>query len=270
MAAISQRDRPTSGSARWSAARCTGNPALLAKITVNIDVISGGRLDWGIGAGWYEHEYRRRLRLRALDRSRATPIRASRDAARDGRDREADVERARRDLRRPLLHGRRRAVRSEAAAAAAPADLDRRRRRAADAAGRRAHADRSNFGGKPDEWRTRPRCCKGHCAAVGRDDDEITKTWSPEVFIRETEQEIVDGGSRSRSGASRSTRGATGNLVGTPEQVCEKIRAYEQLGCGGVVAWPADFPDTETLELLGREGHPRVPLTRACPRLPWG
>ena len=34
------------------------SPALLAKITSTIDVISGGRLDWGIGAGWYEHEYR--------------------------------------------------------------------------------------------------------------------------------------------------------------------------------------------------------------------
>ena len=34
------------------------NPALLAKITSTIDVICGGRLDWGIGAGWYEHEFR--------------------------------------------------------------------------------------------------------------------------------------------------------------------------------------------------------------------
>src|SRR5215213_10026540 len=32
-------------------------PSVLAKITSNIDVISGGRLDWGIGAGWYENEY---------------------------------------------------------------------------------------------------------------------------------------------------------------------------------------------------------------------
>src|SRR5436190_11904989 len=33
------------------------NPGLLAKITSNIDVMSGGRLDWGIGAGWYWDEY---------------------------------------------------------------------------------------------------------------------------------------------------------------------------------------------------------------------
>src|SRR5947208_14163409 len=32
-------------------------PALLAKITSNVDVISGGRLEWGIGAGWYGAEF---------------------------------------------------------------------------------------------------------------------------------------------------------------------------------------------------------------------
>ena len=50
-------------------------PALLAKMTSVIDCISNGRLDFGLGAGWYEHETvaygydfeRPALRIRKLD-----------------------------------------------------------------------------------------------------------------------------------------------------------------------------------------------------------
>src|ERR1700729_4194972 len=34
------------------------NPAYLAKVAATVDVISGGRAQMGIGAGWYEHEWR--------------------------------------------------------------------------------------------------------------------------------------------------------------------------------------------------------------------
>ncbi|MFZ0625640.1 MAG: LLM class F420-dependent oxidoreductase [Acidimicrobiia bacterium] len=40
---------------------CTCNtyrpPSYLAKVAASIDVISGGRLEMGIGAGWYQHEH---------------------------------------------------------------------------------------------------------------------------------------------------------------------------------------------------------------------
>lgn len=39
---------------------CNGyrNPALLAHMASTVDVLAHGRLNFGIGAGWYEHEYR--------------------------------------------------------------------------------------------------------------------------------------------------------------------------------------------------------------------
>ena len=39
---------------------CMGyrNPAYLAKVAATVDHVSGGRVEMGIGAGWYEHEWR--------------------------------------------------------------------------------------------------------------------------------------------------------------------------------------------------------------------
>lgn len=34
------------------------NPGYLAKVATTADIISGGRIEMGIGAGWYEHEWR--------------------------------------------------------------------------------------------------------------------------------------------------------------------------------------------------------------------
>jgi F420-dependent oxidoreductase-like protein len=242
LAAISQRtDRVRLGQMVGCAAY--RNPGLLAKITSNLDVISGGRLDWGIGAGWYDHEFKAYGYefLSAKDR-----IRVLRET----------VEIVKLMWSEPDAHyqGRHFTI---SGAQCDPKPVQQPHPPIWIGGGGEQltlrvvarHADRSNFGGKPHEFAHKTEVLKGHCRDVGRDYDEIVKTWSPEVFIREDEQEIIDGGTRSFWGEPFDSW-REGNLVGTPEQVCEKLRSYADLGVGGIVPWCADYPETETLRLL--------------------
>jgi alkanesulfonate monooxygenase SsuD/methylene tetrahydromethanopterin reductase-like flavin-dependent oxidoreductase (luciferase family) len=59
----------------------------------------------------------------------------------------------------------------------------------------------------------------------------------------------VAGGSRSFWGEPFDSW-REGNLVGTPEQVAEKIRTYMDAGCTGFFPWCSDYPDTESLRLF--------------------
>jgi F420-dependent oxidoreductase-like protein len=221
------------------------NPGLLAKITSNIDVISGGRLIWGIGAGWYEHEFRgygyefppARDRIRML-RETVEIVKAMWS--------DAEVTYLGKFF---TLHG----------AQCDPKPVQQPHPEVLIGGGGEQltlrvvarHGDASNFGGKPDEWAHKAEVLRRHCAEVGRDFDEIRKTISPEVFIRESEKEVVAGGSRSLRGEPFDSWQA-GNLVGTPEQVAERVRAYVDLGCTGFYPWCSDYPDSESVRLFAR------------------
>ena len=226
------------------------NPGLLAKITSTVDVISGGRLDWGIGAGWYDHEFRAygydflpaAERIRVL-RETVEIVKAmwtEPEASYDGRH--FKIQGAQCDpkpLQQPhppiWIGGGGETLTLRVVA---------------------RHATHSNWGGNPDEWAHKRDVLREHCADVGRDPDEITMTWSPEVFIRESERELVEGGTRSFWGEPFESWQA-GNLVGTPDQVADKIRTYSDLGCHGFVPWCSDYPETETLRLLGEKVIPQ-------------
>ena len=248
VAAISQR---TARIRLGQMVGCNGyrNPALLAKITSTVDVISGGRLDWGIGAGWYDHEFKgygyefppAKDRIGML-REAVEIVKAmwsEPDVSYSGKY--FELQGAQCDpkpLQQPhppmLIGGGGEQLTLRVVA---------------------RHADASNFGGKPHEWAHKAEVLKGHCAAVGRDYDEIQKTWSPEVFVRETEDEVAAAGSRSFWGEPVDSW-AEGNLVGTPEQVAEKIQAYVDLGCTGFYPWCSDYPDTTTLRLFAEKVIP--------------
>ena len=47
-----------------------------------------------------------------------------------------------------------------------------------------------------------------------------------------------------------------GNLVGTPEQVAERIRTYLDLGCTYFVCWTPDYPDDTTVRLFAEQVMP--------------
>ena len=247
LAAISQR---TSRVRLGQMVSCAGyrNPALVAKITSTIDVISGGRLDWGIGAGWYDGEYRaygydypsnaERIRILRETVEIVTSMWTRPDTTYEGRH--FTISGAQCDPK-PLQSphppiwigggGEQLTLRVVA-----------------------RHATHANFGGNLEEWTHKRDVLWRHCDEVGRDRDEITLTWSPELFVRSTTAEIGDE-TRSFWGEPFESWSA-GNLVGTPEQVCDRLDAYRAAGLGGVVPWIADFPTLETLTLFGEQVIP--------------
>ncbi len=219
------------------------------EITSTVDVISGGRLNWGIGAGWYENEYRSygyefpkpAQRIKMLEETVEIVTRMWTEPTATFKGEHYEVSRAFCDpkpLQQPhppvLIGGGGEQLTLRVVA---------------------KHADASNFGGNPEQWEHKREVLKAHCASVGRDFDEIQLTWSPEVFIRATEDEVLAADTRSLWGeAAESWR--AGNLVGTPEQVCEKLRTYVDLGLAAILPWCSDYPDTETMTLLATEVMP--------------
>src|SRR5919206_258125 len=182
LAAISQR---TSRIKLGQMVGCAAyrNPGLLAKITSNIDVMSGGRLIWGIGAGWYEHEFpppKDRIRILRETVEIVKAMWSEPDVSYEGRfftlqGAQCDPKPVQRPHPEVLIGGGGEQLTLRVVA---------------------RHADAANFGGKPHEWAHKAEVLQRHCKDVGRDYDEIRKTISPEVFIRETEQDVVAGGSR--------------------------------------------------------------------------
>ena len=107
------------------------HPAVLANMAATVDIVSGGRLELGLGAGWNETE----ANAYGIDLLPAAP--AHGPVRRGLRRRRRPADPAPLQLRGRALHHRRRLLRAQGRPAAAPADLHRRQRREADAADRR-------------------------------------------------------------------------------------------------------------------------------------
>lgn len=225
------------------------SPALVAKMAATVDVMSGGRLEFGLGAGWDEGETRAfgfdfpgpRERLDRLEEALhvVKAMWTEPDATFAGVHYAiAGAQCDPKPLQSPHPPvwvggaGEKRTLRIVA-----------------------EHADCSNFGGTPDGWAHKSTVLAEHCRDIGRDFDSIVRTWEHDCFVRETEADVAESGSLDIWGASPDDWRAA-NLVGTPAQVCERIQQYVDAGCRAFVIWPSDYPSHETLTVFAEQVIP--------------
>ncbi|RJO75338.1 LLM class F420-dependent oxidoreductase [Nocardia panacis] len=235
------------------------NPAYLAKVAATTDLISGGRVQMGIGAGWYEHEWRAygygfppaRERLGRLDEG----VRIFRQAWTQGKATlDGKYYRVDGAIVRPL----------PAQAGGPPLWIagggEKVTLRIA-----AKYADYTNFTGDPEGFARKSALLREHCAAVGTDFDAITRSSDFDVVIGATEAEVRD---RLRAwidrlaphiGVDKATEYVTGMTkgaaaVGTPEQIVEKLTEVKELGLGyAIFNFPESAYDTSGIELFERE-----------------
>jgi F420-dependent oxidoreductase-like protein len=230
------------------------NPAYLAKISSCVDVASDGRLQMGLGAGWYWDEFN------------AYGFGFPSNAERIGtlRDTVEIVKRMWSD-EKATYEGKYHSVKD---ALSDPKPLQRPRpplwiggsgpkltlRLVAE------HADYANFWGLPEVWASHRDILYGHCEAVGRDPAEIRLTTHQDCMVAKDDAGLAK--LLERYGPlweEPKEPWVERNLVGTVQQVVDKIGSYVELGASGFITWFPTYPDTESMELFATEVMPQFP-----------
>ena len=247
-------------------------PTYLAKVAATTDVISGGRVEMGIGAGWYEHEWRaygygfprageRLARLReGVEIFRQAWTTGS--ATLQGKHYQVDGALC---WPRPLQGT---AVEGSASNGIpmwiAGGGEQKTLRIAAE------YADYTNFFGGLETFQHKSEVLAGHCKDVGRDFESIVRSANHNVVIGRDEAEVEErlawlGDHARKSGLSQeraeeAVAGARkGIAVGTPEQIIEKLGALGEAGLGYAITYFAEAAyDTSGIELFEREVIPAL------------
>jgi alkanesulfonate monooxygenase SsuD/methylene tetrahydromethanopterin reductase-like flavin-dependent oxidoreductase (luciferase family) len=227
------------------------HPAVVAKMAATIDHVSGGRLELGMGAAWFELEHdqygipfpRIGVRMDMLDEAcrivrslwtqETTTFEGKHFRLKDARLEPKPVQE-----HLPLViggAGERRTLRIVA-----------------------EHGDIWNtFYGDENEYRHKLGVLASHCADVGRDAADVRKSLTFRAVLDEDEQAARER-ARELYGDPPPERLRKMMVVGTPEQCVEHLRAYAELGVGdfllGALA-PVDWP---TIELVAKSVAPAL------------
>ncbi|MFT4086268.1 MAG: LLM class F420-dependent oxidoreductase [Gordonia sp. (in: high G+C Gram-positive bacteria)] len=227
------------------------NPTLLAKAVTALDVVSGGRAQLGIGAGWFQHEHD------ALGYEFGTFT-----------ERFAKLEEALNIIlpmlrdERPSLDGRyyrvTDAINSPAPLSTIPVMIggggERKTLRMV-----AQYADESNIICAPDEIGRKLDALAGHCDVLGRDRSEITVSLQTTACIAPTHDEAVAEFEAylARNPAAEVRR--AGTIVGDPSEVAARYDALLAQGIDGItVNAPANGHLAGRVALLGETLAPLV------------
>ena len=236
---------------------CTCNsyrpPSYLAKVAASIDVISGGRVEMGIGAGWYEHEYK------------GYGYTFPKPSVRIGMLRES-VEIMRLMWTEEEVHfaGKHYTL---SGAICQPKPVQQPHipfwvagggeKLTLNIAAR--FASYTNFGNTLDEFIHKSAVLKEHCTSVGRDFDEIVRSSNFSVVCEESEAAVEDRIAWIRDhhkAFMTEERAATiadsyRPMAGTPEQIVAKLQPWVDAGCDYPILYFAEAAyDTSGLELF--------------------
>jgi len=240
------------------------NPVYLAKVAATADIISGGRIQMGIGGGWYEHEWRAygygfppaRVRLARLDEG----VQIMRAAWRDGKvtfrgehyqaDGAIVAPKPLQDNGIPLwIAGGGEKVTLRIAA---------------------KYGQYTNFTPEPEAFSRKSEALARHCRDVGADFDAIVRSVNVNAVVGTSESEVNDRLQRIRermigyvteSAADAMIAGTSGpeSAVGTPEQVITRLERLRELGCRYVICYfPEAAYDRSGIELFEREVIPAL------------
>jgi F420-dependent oxidoreductase-like protein len=240
------------------------NPVYLAKVAATCDIVSGGRIEMGIGAGWYEHEWRAYgygfpsapERLRMLDEGVQIMRQAWSEgiASLDGKQYQVS-DAIVRPL--PLQEG---GIPLWIAGGGEKVTLKIVAK----------YGQYANIGGGDAEvFAHKSDVLRKHCDTVGTDFDAIVRSSNFNVAIGSSEAEAARrletlkarlepyvGAERAESNAESYRSSAA---FGTPAQVVEKLGKLRDLGMGyGIFNFPEAAYDRSGIELFEREVIPAL------------
>lgn len=222
------------------------NPALLAKMASTVDVLSHGRLDFGIGAGWYDHEYSAYGYPYPSDGERLRHLQEA-----------VQIILAMWTQDEATFHGKYYQVNG---AINQPKGVQKPHIPLLIGGGGEKvtlklvaqYANACNIGGDIPTIKHKFAVLRQHCENIGRDYESIRRTTLiDDCAIAETEEAAIAKLTPEQRNDLANLRETA--LIGTPEMIRQRLAEYEEAGVQELIVRFVDVTQLDSLRLFARE-----------------